>query len=39
VLEHCAASGALLMPAHFGAPHFGRVGEKAGRFQFQPGAG
>ncbi len=25
VLEHCAASGALLLPTHFGAPHVARV--------------
>jgi glyoxylase-like metal-dependent hydrolase (beta-lactamase superfamily II) len=25
VLEHCAETGALLLPAHFGAPHAGHV--------------
>lgn len=25
VLEHCAASGAMLLPTHFGAPHVARI--------------
>ena len=32
VLEHCAGTGALLMPAHFGAPFVCHVDEKGGAF-------
>jgi glyoxylase-like metal-dependent hydrolase (beta-lactamase superfamily II) len=32
VLEDCAGSGALLMPAHFGAPFVCHVDERSGRF-------
>jgi glyoxylase-like metal-dependent hydrolase (beta-lactamase superfamily II) len=39
VLERCVAEGALLCPAHFGRPHFGRVGEgKGGGFVWRGGA-
>ncbi|MBL8697942.1 MAG: MBL fold metallo-hydrolase [Alphaproteobacteria bacterium] len=32
VLEHCAGSGALLMPAHFGAPFVCRIESRGDRF-------
>jgi glyoxylase-like metal-dependent hydrolase (beta-lactamase superfamily II) len=32
VLEHCAGSGALLMPAHFGAPHVCHIDDHGNRF-------
>jgi glyoxylase-like metal-dependent hydrolase (beta-lactamase superfamily II) len=32
VLEHCAGTGALLMPAHFGAPFVCHVDDKGGAF-------
>jgi glyoxylase-like metal-dependent hydrolase (beta-lactamase superfamily II) len=32
VLEDCAGSGALLMPAHFGAPFVCRIDERGSRF-------
>ena len=32
VLEHCAQSGALLMPAHFGWPHAGTIREDGDGF-------
>ena len=35
ILAHCACSRALLLPAHFGAPPCGRVGERGGRFTFE----
>src|SRR3546814_9675610 len=34
VLEQCACSNGLLLPAHFGRPHVGRVSERAGGFAF-----
>jgi glyoxylase-like metal-dependent hydrolase (beta-lactamase superfamily II) len=34
VLEHCAGSGALLLPTHFGAPHVARVTGVGGVPQF-----
>lgn len=40
VLEQCCETGALVFPAHFGAPHVGRV-RRAGtgyRFEFDHGA-
>jgi glyoxylase-like metal-dependent hydrolase (beta-lactamase superfamily II) len=39
VLAHCADHGSLLCPAHFGAPHLGRVREKGGKFSYLPGLG
>jgi glyoxylase-like metal-dependent hydrolase (beta-lactamase superfamily II) len=38
VLEDCAGSGALLMPAHFGAPFVCRVDHKGGSFTPRFGA-
>ena len=41
VLEQCCETGALVFPAHFGAPHVGRV-RRAGagyRFEFDHGDG
>lgn len=32
VLEHCADTGALLMPAHFGWPHAGTIRREGGTF-------
>jgi glyoxylase-like metal-dependent hydrolase (beta-lactamase superfamily II) len=32
LLEHCAGSGALLAPQHFGAPHLCHIDAKADRF-------
>jgi hypothetical protein len=32
VLEDCAGSGALLMPAHFGAPFMCHIDERGTRF-------
>jgi glyoxylase-like metal-dependent hydrolase (beta-lactamase superfamily II) len=37
VLETCAAGGDLLLPAHFGAPHAGRVVTAGASFAFRPG--
>jgi glyoxylase-like metal-dependent hydrolase (beta-lactamase superfamily II) len=37
VLETCAADGDLLLPAHFGAPHAGRVVTAGASFAFRPG--
>lgn len=39
LLEYCVESGALLFPAHFGAPHVARIGKDAGGFtaSFVPG--
>ena len=34
LLARCAADQCLVLPAHFGAPHFGRIVEKAGRYRF-----
>ena len=33
VLEHCAGTGALLLPTHFGAPHVVRVHEEGAAFR------
>ena len=38
VLEHCAGTGALLMPAHFGAPFVCHIDGKGGRFTPRFGA-
>ncbi len=38
VLERCAGAGALLMPAHFGAPFVCRIEEKGGAFTPRFGA-
>jgi glyoxylase-like metal-dependent hydrolase (beta-lactamase superfamily II) len=38
VLETCASEGDLLLPAHFGAPHLGRVTADGSTFAFRPGA-
>jgi glyoxylase-like metal-dependent hydrolase (beta-lactamase superfamily II) len=38
VLETCASDGDLLLPAHFGAPHLGRVRADGATFAFSPGA-
>jgi glyoxylase-like metal-dependent hydrolase (beta-lactamase superfamily II) len=35
VLEHCAANGSTLCPAHFGAPHYGHIREKGGKFTWE----
>jgi glyoxylase-like metal-dependent hydrolase (beta-lactamase superfamily II) len=32
VLSHCAESGALLMPMHFGQPHIAHIKSKNGTF-------
>ena len=32
LLEHCVESGALLLPAHFGAPHVARIVEAGSGF-------
>ena len=37
VLHECASEGHCLFPAHFGAPHFGRIKEDGGGFSFLPG--
>ncbi|PNQ03965.1 MBL fold metallo-hydrolase [Sphingobium sp. SA916] len=37
VLSDCADNGHLLMPAHFGVPHYGRVSRKGDSFAFLPG--
>jgi len=37
VLEKCVCSNGLLLPAHFGRPHVGRVRERAGGFAFSCG--
>lgn len=36
VLDFCADRGALLMPAHFGAPHCGRIKRSADGYAFAP---
>jgi glyoxylase-like metal-dependent hydrolase (beta-lactamase superfamily II) len=36
VLDYCADRNALLMPAHFGAPHCGRVRRSGGSYAFAP---
>jgi len=36
LLDWTADRGALLLPAHFGAPHAGRVRRIANDFTFQP---
>ena len=38
ILEACASGGDLLMPAHFGAPHTGRVVTAGDAFAFKPGS-
>ena len=35
VLEHCADCAARVFPAHFGAPHIGRVRRKGAGFRFE----
>lgn len=37
VLERCADNGSLLLPAHFAAPHYGRVRRSEESFRFLPG--
>jgi glyoxylase-like metal-dependent hydrolase (beta-lactamase superfamily II) len=37
VLGHCAEHNSLMFPAHFGAPHAGRVRSYADSFSFVPG--
>lgn len=34
VLEQCACSNGLLLPAHFGRPHVGRISDRSGGFAF-----
>lgn len=36
VLDYCADRDALLMPAHFGAPHCGRIRRSAAGYAFAP---
>lgn len=36
VLDYCADHNALLMPAHFGAPHCGRIHRSAAGYAFAP---
>ncbi|MFY7958758.1 MAG: MBL fold metallo-hydrolase [Elsteraceae bacterium] len=36
LLAYCADRGALIMPAHFGAPHAGSVGRSGDEFHFKP---
>jgi len=36
VLDYCADRNALLMPAHFGAPHCGRIRRSAAGYAFAP---
>jgi glyoxylase-like metal-dependent hydrolase (beta-lactamase superfamily II) len=35
LLERCAERGALLLPAHFAAPHGGRIRDAGGRFELR----
>jgi hypothetical protein len=35
LLDYCADRGALIMPAHFGAPHSGRVRRNAEGYSFE----
>jgi glyoxylase-like metal-dependent hydrolase (beta-lactamase superfamily II) len=37
VLSNCADDGCLLLPAHFGPPHYGRVTRAGDAFKFHPG--
>jgi len=37
ILEECADHDHLLLPAHFGAPHFGRVRRRGDGLAFKPG--
>jgi glyoxylase-like metal-dependent hydrolase (beta-lactamase superfamily II) len=37
ILEDCADHGHLLVPAHFGAPHAGRIERAGDAFRFLPG--
>jgi glyoxylase-like metal-dependent hydrolase (beta-lactamase superfamily II) len=39
ILEHAAAKGSLLYPAHFAGSFIGRVAERAGGFAYLPGQG
>jgi hypothetical protein len=36
-LSECADDGHLLLPAHFGPPHFGRITRDGETFRFVPG--
>jgi hypothetical protein len=36
VLGHCAEHNSLMFPAHFGAPHAGRIRCHANSFSFTP---
>ena len=38
ILEHCATSGSLLLPAHFAKPHYGRIATRDGGYAFVPPA-
>ncbi|MFK0159435.1 MBL fold metallo-hydrolase [Streptomyces sp. NPDC090499] len=38
-LSECADRGHLLLPAHFGPPHFGRISRNGVTFRFEPGLG
>jgi glyoxylase-like metal-dependent hydrolase (beta-lactamase superfamily II) len=37
ILDDCADNGHLLVPAHFGAPHMGRIRRRVGNYSFQAG--
>jgi glyoxylase-like metal-dependent hydrolase (beta-lactamase superfamily II) len=37
ILDECSVSGYLLVPAHFGPPHVGRISRRASRYSFRPG--
>ena len=37
VLSECADHGHLLLPAHLGKPHFGRISRAHNAFRFHPG--
>jgi glyoxylase-like metal-dependent hydrolase (beta-lactamase superfamily II) len=36
-LSECADHGHVLLPAHFGPPHFGRISRNGDAFRFHPG--
>ena len=36
ILDYCHDRGALLLPAHFGAPHGGYISRHAGGYEFRP---
>jgi glyoxylase-like metal-dependent hydrolase (beta-lactamase superfamily II) len=37
ILEQCAKSGSLLLPAHFAIPHYGRITTREAGYAFVPG--